>query len=238
MAAPPDAAAADTEWELGGSHDRLSNDFGTWRSVYLDALHTWGPNRKLNGSVRRTTRFGLSDVEVGLGGYYPLTDSLVGQVEARAASPGELLPERTLFVKGQQGLGGGWVMHGGYRRRRFTESEVNTFIVRGEVYFGQYRADLTLTRARLDTGETASGQGTSLSRFYGERNSLNLLMASGEEIERISDDRVARFDTFAAGFWGRHWFSQFWGVTYGVRYREQNELYHLTGVHGGLRRAF
>lgn len=227
-----------TEIEVGGSYDQLSNEFDSWSSFDLEALHVFSRHKKLTGGLRRITRFGKSDTEFAIGSYYPLTESLVGRIEFRDASPGEVLPQQTLFLGAQQVLGDGWVIHGAYRHQKFEQGNVNAFIVRGEIYFSEYRADFTVTQARLDTGQTALGLGTSLSRYYGNRSSINVILSSGEEIEKVTRDQIARFDVFAVAFWGRHWISETWGVTYGVRYREQGDLYQLVGINVGVRHGF
>lgn len=235
------AKAPDTEIEIGWSNAQLSNDLHSWRSIGLEGLHVFSRHKKLTGGLRRITRFDKYDTEIAIGGYYPLTESLVGRIEFRNVSPGNVLARQTLFLGGQQELGGGWVIHGGYRRQKFELANVNVFNVRGEIYFSEYRADLTVIQARLDTGDTALGRGTSLSRYYGDRNSINVILASGEEIEKIITNQgpqIKRFKVFAAAFWGRHWFSETWGLTYGLRYREQGDLFKLVGFNVGVRRGF
>lgn len=232
------AEAPKTEIGLGGSYDQLTNDFGSWSSIDLEGVHAFSRHKKIVGGLRRTTRFSQSDTEFAIGSYYPLTSSLVGKIILRAASPGIVLAQQSLFLGAQQDLGEGWVIHGAYQKRQFGTASVDQFIVRGEYYFSKFRADFTFTQARLDTGDTALGQGASLSRYYGNRSNINVKLASGEEIEKITDDRVARFDVFAAAFWARHWFSDTWGLTYGLRYREQGNLYELAGINVGVLRGF
>ncbi|MCH8844323.1 MAG: YaiO family outer membrane beta-barrel protein [SAR324 cluster bacterium] len=226
------------EFEAGRGADRLSNDFDPWRNDYVEGEYSWLRFAKVRGRLNRTTRFNKTDTETIFGIAHPLWPDAVGQVQVSSSRPAHFLPERSAELGLTQSVGGGLVIGGLLRRREYANSEVETVKPGGEWYFDVYRIAYAYEFSRLDTGDSGAVHSFSGSKYYGERSSMNLVLAQGRGIEKISETRVEVFDTRGVALWGRHWWGASWGVTYGVRHLVQGDFYELTGAHAGIRYGF
>ncbi|MBO9539517.1 YaiO family outer membrane beta-barrel protein [bacterium] len=233
----PAASFAATELELGTTYDRLSAPYADWTSQYLEGSHTFGPRQTLYGRVQQTQRFGLADQEVTLGGYYPLAPGWTLLTEGSLSPSHNVLSVWSLLGQCEIELGQGWVGHLGLRRTAYSANGNTREILGLERYWSRFRGAYTLSLNQVDVGGTPASHQFQLSYYYGERNTLGLTYAFGQEVEPIGGSLLVS-DVRAFVLSGRHWFLPGWAIAADLGWTEQGQLYQRQGFRLGLRHLF
>lgn len=228
----PAAAPAQTTAGFAVGGDRLTAGRESWRneSVFVDhkseAGHIGGVR------INTTQRFGLNDQQIE--GFYSrkLSDTL------RAGIDGNLSPSHQVLAK--SGLGGtlnyefapAWLLNGGLRQARYDNVTVNQLSLGAEHYFGDWGAALTVFNSHA-YGENAQTWVGRLSRYYGDRDRINLLLATGREPTSIAGT-IINSDVRAITLTGRHWIAPRVAIDYAVGTTRQGDFYSRTGGSLGL----
>jgi YaiO family outer membrane protein len=130
----------------------------------------------------------------------------------------------------------GWLLHGGARTTKYDSATVNGLQFALEHYFSSYSVLLGWRPTRA-FGETAHGLELRTSYYYGERNSLGLIAAGGQEAASVPGG-VVLTDVRSLALVGRHWIAPRWALTYGASHARQGKLYTRKGINAGLQYAF
>ncbi len=238
---PPGVSAGDSrqrsELELGVSHESLSKGLPSWRSIYLEGLHQFGERQVLYGVLRETRRFGLADTEARVGYYHPLGRTWTALVEASTSPTHEVLPHFSVLGQLQKDLAYGWNVQVGLRHNEYTALSTDVANVTAERYWGSFRGAYSLYLGRLD-GETAASHVVQFDHYYGDRNSIGVLIAEGREVADRGPTGVLITDVRSFALRGRHWITPRWAISYEAVHHKQGDLYRRQGVRVGLRRAF
>lgn len=231
-------AQATTEFELGTTFDRLSGTYGDWASQYLEGSHTFGPRKTLYGRAQQTQRFSLQDQEVSLGGYYPLLPGWTALAETSVSPSHRVLAAWSMLGQLEIELGHGWVGHLGLRRAAYAANGNTREVLGLEKYWSRFRGAYTLSFNQMDLGGSPMSHQLQLSYYYGDRNTLGLGYAFGQEVESLGLDRFLVSDIRALALTGRHWFVPGWAVAADLTWTEQGRLYQRQGFRVGLRHLF
>jgi len=227
--------------EAGGSYENLDKGYDDWRSSYLEAAWKWGERKSVYGGVRHTERFGLSDSEGILGLYHPLSERITGVAEITTSPSHEVLPRWSALVQAESVLGGGFGAHFGWRHTEYNSVHTDQGIATVEYYFGNYRTAYTYYRTYLDGGDPASTQRVAFSHYYGrfgERSTIGIAYAGGQEIESQGPGLVLVTDVRAMTLAGRHWLLRDWAFTYEVGQYRSIDRYQRIAARIGVRYEF
>jgi YaiO family outer membrane protein len=242
------AAAAEEEppyTEIGFSHGRetLSNHPNDWIDTQLEVVRKFGRRKVLIGRVTSSERFGLHDSTIGLAGYHPLGERTVGYAEVSVSDTHRVLPRDSVHVQLAHSLAHGWGVIGGLKHMTYNVTEVDIAELTVERYFSSYRAAFSVypshsriagsaTSYRMQVGWYYGG------RYYGEENNVQLLYASGVEVDKPTGvDSVLATPVRAFALFGRHWVAREWALAYGVSQTKQGSGTR-NGVNLGLRYRF
>jgi YaiO family outer membrane protein len=235
--APPVAAL---ETEAGGAYEHLTGGKPDWKSVYLEAAHSFAPRQALYGMLRQTERFDLRDREVSAGYAHPFGSQWTGVIEASHSPEHNVLPEKSLFGQVYWSARGGWVLNGGARFNQYSSTDTRILTAGVERYFSSYRAAYTLYNGKPEDTGSASSHRLAFDHYYdGERSRIGVAVAWGREVENVGPPSgIVSSDVRALALVGRHWLTPDWAVAWEVGTHEQGDLYRRTGGRLGLRYHF
>lgn len=228
------------EFEGGLTHERLTNDRPDWRSLYLEAAHDFAPRRTLYGLLRETERFDLRDSEIAAAYYHPLGASATALIEASHSPDHNVLPEGSVLGHLSWAAGSGWVVSGGARFSKYTDSDTRVLMASVERYFGSYRAAYTLYNGKPEDEGSASSHRAAFDYYYdGERSRVGAAVTWGREVEYVGPPTgIIVSAVRALALLGRHWLTPAWALTWELGTHEQGDLYRRTGGRLGLRHRF
>jgi YaiO family outer membrane protein len=222
--------------DAGASYEHLSNGAPDWQSYYLLANRKFASGQVLYGSASLVRRFDLTDPSLMMAFVQPLGESRrwIATVEAAGSPTHDVLAEFSIYGQLDHVFGAGWVGHAGFRYGIYSEDTVDMAIFGVEKYYKQYRFAYTLYVAQLDGNATAASHAFQANYYYGERNSVGLSAAFGEEIESVGNGRFIRTPVREVGLNGRHWFTRKWGLSYWGGWHRQGTFYTRSGAQIGL----
>jgi YaiO family outer membrane protein len=233
-------AAAAFEAEAGATLEHLTNDKPDWKSLYLDATHTFAPRQTLYGTMRETERFDLRDFELSAGYAHPFGKEWTTLIEASFSPDHQVLATRSLFGQVYWVSGSGWILNGGARFSEYTDNDTRVLTAGVERYFGHCRAAYTYYNGKPEDANAASSHRVSFDYYYfDERSRVGLAIAWGREVENVGPPTgIVTTDVRSIYLVGRHWFTPDWAIAWEIGTHEQGDLYRRTGGRLGLRHRF
>lgn len=204
------------ELTTGAIYENLTGGNEPWTEFYVNATQNLGQRTSAYAGIRVTNRFGLADQELSAGGYTPLGPTWTLNPYASISPSHNILARWTVGANLNHSLGNGWGVEGGLERREYNTTGVTIERLTAEKYFDDYRLAYTLALAQGDNTGNAAGHSLTFSYYYDERNSLNVGLAVGEQLESISPGVVRQFDVKSINVWGTSWLSEDAAINYGV----------------------
>lgn len=232
---PAKQVEPETILEFGSSYEFVDSDNPDWQTYYFSFTHKFSSGKTLYGTASAVSRFNTTDPNFMIGFFTPLnkSKSWMTTFEVSASPTHEILPTVSLFGKLERNFGKGWLGSAGMRHTRYSTDVVNMGVFGVERYFKAYRGAYTLYVANLKGKGTAVSHVFNGNYYYGERNSVGLGFAFGQEIESIPTG-VLRTDVLDVSLVGRHWVTPKWGFTYVAVWHRQGTLYTRGGPQLGL----
>lgn len=244
-------AQARSEVSLDLSVQALSGARSAWQQQTLHGATRLDDARTVTGTLMRTRRFGLVDVQAGFGAYWRPSPAWTLSGGLLASDTARVLPRWDGHAQVLRQLGGGWNAGLGWRRKLYQASDglgaataqgVNTAELLVEAYWGQSRAAWIGGLSRLDGGGRAAAQRVQWDYFYRDDGSrLSLTVAFGQEIERLGPQTLLRSQIRTVTLFGVHWLEgrwRDWAVNWELTTHRQGEAYRRTGGQLGLRWRF
>jgi YaiO family outer membrane protein len=221
--------------ELGHTRETLSTNPYAWEDTYAQYVHQFAPRTVAIGRITASSRFGLDDTTALAAGYLPLSEKTTLFMEASLSPTHRVLPLHTLHAQFNRALADGWGIQGGWKHLTYNNTAVEVLDLTVERYFGAFRAAWTITPSRSTTAGSASAQRLQLGYYYGDGNAVQLLVASGREVDKPSAvDSVIATDVRNVSLFGQHALSPAWVLVYGLGYTEQGATVRKA-VNAGLR---
>jgi YaiO family outer membrane protein len=222
--------------EAGFSYDSYSKNRGNGRLEYLSFEHRFAPRKLIYGTLQESEKFNKNDLQLLVGGYYPLPSGMTLNLEAAISGTHKIVPRDTEMASLQVPLTKGWFITGGLRHSEYTNSHSYQEFATLERYFSDYRIAYTLTTTQAQ-GSTLFGNRLSLSRYYNDISYVTLMLGAGREVERNLGQNIFS-DTTSIGVNGRHWFNKDWALAWSLGSTRQDTAYTRTGGSLGIRHAF
>ena len=233
---PSHAAEERTEAGAVAGGDSLTQSRAGWRneSVFID--RKWADGTVGGVRVNTTQRFGLNDSQ--LEGYYslPLTQLLRVGIDAQASPSHRVLAKHGIGASAQYEFAKAWLAHGSARQLSYDGVTVDQLSAGVEHYFGNWGAYAGIVNSHAYGADTQTYIGR-LSRYYGERDRVNLIVASGREPVNIAGV-VTNSDVNSATVTGRHWLNKTVAIDYSAGITRQGDFYTRRGGSLGLTIAF
>ncbi len=230
---------AENEIQLTYSFDRLSDNYGSWRTASLDFSRKYRSRRTFYGALLKTERFGRRDSQATLGIYQPLSRKWALMLEANYSPTHRTLAKWSAFGGLEHNFGKGWNGQVGYRRTQYPSAKVNLTSATAEKYFGNYRAAYTLALINLEKVGTSAAHRLQFARYYGEQaSSVGVTVGCGRELESLGSQGVLQTDVKSIGVSGHHWINKNWGINYDASLTGQGKFYLKQGASIGVRFRF
>lgn len=215
----------------------------TWREHTFGAEYAWNRRRLIGFRAARSQRFGRRDSRYFLYGALPLSERLTLSMEAQTSPTHRVRPEWGARAGLSAATGGGWLITLEGARIDYDIGPSDEAAVTLERYFGAYRAAYTYKEVQPSGGPWSPVHRVSGSWYYGDDSRLTLNLALGEETDpSVTGAPAVVFDTWGAGFGGRHWLSDHVGVDYAIGYEglESDRGNHLdrTTLYAGIALRF
>ncbi|OIQ90435.1 beta-barrel assembly-enhancing protease [mine drainage metagenome] len=221
---------------IGYTYESFSNGRGNGHAEYLEFEHRFAPRAVVYGMMQQSDRFGNSDLQLLIGGYYPLPSGMTLNVEGNLSASHKMVPKNSQMASLQLPITTGWYITGGLRHSQYSVNTSYQEFGLLEWYFSDYRAAYTLTSTQA-LGTTLFGNRISISRYYNDISFVTLSLSEGREVEGTQYQNVF-FSTASIGLNGRHWFNKDWAINWSVGGTQQDTAYTRTGGNVGLRYAF
>lgn len=232
----PDAPAEPTSVGFSAARESLSNDSPDWRESTLRATHKFGARHLLDIGLTETRRFGLRDEQIGAGYAVPLGPRLTATLDAQFSPTHRALARTAFGALVQAEFAPGWLAHAGARTSEYDAVRVNGGIFLLEHYFSSF-SWMVGWRPTRAFGTTAHGAELRGSYYYGDKNSVGVILAGGEEAAAIGST-VVLADLRSAALTGRRWVARRWAVNYGHGSTRQGDFYTRNGITLGVQYAF
>ena len=232
------AAAAHAESTVGlmlGT-ERLSNNTPDWHEASIQLQQQYAPRHSGFVAITRTERFGLQDSQLSASYARPAGGRTVVTLDANASSTHRVLARHGIGATVQFEFAPAWLVHAGGRTTKYDAERVNQGMLMLEHYFSSFSAALGWrpTRAFDSTAHSGELRGA---YYYGDRNSVGLILAGGKEAANIAA-AVTLTSLHSAAVVGRHWLNRDWAVNYSFGRTRQGDFYTRNGISIGLQYAF
>ena len=213
---PPGPGPVTVTW--GVESTRTERD-DNWRDVVAGAEYAWSRRTRLGARAARSQRFDIKDTLYEVYGSVSLSPRLT------LAGRGHYSPtQRVRLHYGGIGeaslvLGHGFVVSAGGGRLYYDNGPSDLATATLEHYFSAFRLAYTATVVQPRGGPWSPAHRWSAGWYYGEDSRFNLSGGFGEETdETVLGAALLRFDTWSAGFHGRHWLTSAFGFDYAAGY--------------------
>lgn len=224
---PPGIASPDrppTEIHAGIGFESLTAGLPDWTEASVRVQGGVAPGVGLHAEAVRTERFDLVDAQLSAGLSVRLAGPWSGDGEVTVSPTGNVLPQLSAAASLYRQLGGGWVVGLGGRHDKHDVGAVDIGTLMTDYYVRDLRLGYALSVAFVD-GASAPAHRGSASRYYGAGSAVTVLAAAGQSVERVTGDNLLVTDIVALALWGEHWLSPRLGLTYGVAFNRQGDLY-------------
>lgn len=219
---------------LGAEH--LSNNTPDWREAGIQLQHQYAERHSAGMAFTRTERFGLRDRQLSANYARPFGEKLVASVDANASSTHRVLARHGIGAALQFEFAPAWLVHAGARTTKYENERVNQGLLMLEHYFSSFSASAGWRPARAFDSTAHSGELRG-AYYYGDRNSVGVILAAGKEAASIGG-AVTLTSLRSAAFVGRHWLNRDWAVNYSAAHTRQGDFYSRNGISLGLQYAF
>ncbi len=234
--APVQAEAGPTlEWVQ--SSDHLSKGSPNWHSEELRLATKTSPRNQIDGTLRQTNRFGLSDNQVEINYAFPLAKQLTGLVMLSGSTTHRVLPKTDLGASLQYEFLPTWWLNVGVNRTEYNNASISKAALNIEHYFSSFRWVVGWRPTRVD-GVSANGGEMRLDYYYSDADFVGFQVAAGHEAANIGTRGVLVSSVRSAALVGRHELSRSWKLRYGLERVKQGEFYNRTGLRIGAQYAF
>lgn len=234
---PATPAGATTHIELSTDSSRLSNGTPDWRETSLRLTSKLSQQSVRSIEVTQTRRFGLDDQEISGLMSFPLSDKLTASVGASISPTHRVLARQRVEGSLQYEFAPAWLVHGGLSHRRYNTTNVDQATLMLEHYFSSFSVSAAWKPVRASGVRSESAELRAY-YYYGDANSVGLIVSSGQEATNTGPATVVLADVRATALLGRHWLSRQWAVNYALTRTRQGNFYTRNSVRLGAEYAF
>lgn len=216
--------------------DKLSNNTPDWRERTLQFQQRFAKRHTLEFDLSEFERFGMRDSQLGFSYTRPLSKELTATLDGNLSPTHRVIAKNAIGGELQYEFVRAWLLHAGGRTTRYNDVTVNSAIIGIEHYFSNFSWVTTWHSSRV-FGTTANSGELRGNYYYGDKSSIGLIMAAGDEAANTGG-AVTITRVRALALVGRHWFDPRWSVNYGIGHTRQGNLYNRDSINLGIQYAF
>ena len=229
-------APGSTTAGLDLSSESLSSGGADWSELTLRITRDIAPRTRAGVALSRTRRFGLDDSQFAASAALPIGAKLVATVDAAFSPTHRVLARHALGGALQFEFAPAWLAHAGVKTTSYDAVRVNQGLLMLERYVGAYSAALAWRPTRA-FGATAYGYSAQAAWYYGDKDSVGVMLSSGDEASSLPGG-VVLGRVRAAALTGRHVIAPGWTFNYGFSQTRQVGLYTRKGINVGLAHVY
>ncbi len=218
------------------SSESLSIGGADWSELSVRATRDIAPRTMAAVALTRTRRFGLDDSQLAASAALPFGPKLVATVDAVFSPSHRVLARHALGAALQLEFAPAWLVHGGLRTTSYDAVRVNQGLLMMERYVGDVSMALAWRPTRAFAA-TAHGYSAQAAWYYGDKDSVGITLASGDEASSLPG-AVVLGRVRAAALTGRHVIATGWTFNYGFSQTRQVGMYTRKGINFGLAHAY
>lgn len=225
-----------TTASIGGSVESVSNGSPAWREQTVSLRHQYAKRHGAGIEAGETERFGLRDSRFALDYTVPAGDRLTVTLDAGFSPTHRVLARHAVGAAAQYEFQPAWLLHAAARTTSYDAATVNQTVLGIERYVADF-GWAAFWRPSRAFGTTAHSGELRGSYYYGDRNSVSLILAAGQEASNVGTSVVlAHVSSIAIS--GKHWLDRRWALAYAASHTRQGDLYNRNGVSLGVQYAF
>lgn len=232
-----DAPEPTTQAELAHESSQLSNGSPDWRESSLRLTQRLSQRSVRSIALTQTRRFGQQDREVSGLLSLPLTDKLTISFEGSFSPTHRVLARQSVAAMLQYEFLPAWIAHVGLGHRSYDATSVDLGTLMLEHYFSSFSASVAWKPVR-SAGVSSSSNELRGSYYYGDANSIGIIMSNGREVTPLGPNNVVLTDVKATALLGRHWINHQWAVNYALSHTRQGGLYTKKSARLGVQNVF
>lgn len=215
----------------------LTRDRGEWREESLEARLQFAPRTLLFSGVDDAERFGESDQQFRIGGYYPI-DPWTFHAEYSTSPNHNVLPMHMGYAEAILSLDDGWGIGAGGRHVQYTHLWARVGSLLLEKYWYEFRVSYTLLVTDVENAGDGVSHRIDFAYYYRDRSFVKFAAAAGDEVENVGTPSILTSSIFYLVVSGRHDLSDRWALTYEVTMNRQGDTYLRFGFRVGIVVAF
>jgi YaiO family outer membrane protein len=221
--------------EAGGGYEYLSNGFVPWSLWYIQT--SWNPlsNTSFYGHIQAQNRFSLFDVNMIIGGIYPIQKNLITTVEVSASPSSLVVPIFSLYGQAQLLVGNGFNVGAGYKYSRYQPTAIQTVIPSIEWYIGNFRLAYTLYSAFIAESAGILSHLGQLSYYIDDNSAITFAANTGQEGALIAPRVIKIFEVIGGTVSGRQMIVPRLTFVYELLWQRQGSLFERWGGRVGVR---
>jgi YaiO family outer membrane protein len=223
--------------EFTNESSQLSNGSPDWRETSLRLSQRLGQRNVRLIALTQTSRFGLQDHEVSGLLSLPLTDKLTASFEGGFSPTHRVLARQSIAATLQYEFLPAWIAHVGLGNRRYDATNVDQGTLMLEHYFSSFSASAAWKPVRA-AGIGSSSTELRGSYYYGDANSIGIILSNGREATTLGPSSVVLTDVKATALLGRHWLNRQWAANYALSNTKQGGFYTRRSVGLGVQYVF
>ncbi len=231
--------AGPAAFEAAHTVEQLSAGLGDWRSSELAALWRDPAGGSINGMLRRTERFDLTDWQTEVGAALPFAPQWRAEAEIAVSETHRVLPawqwRGRVWREGVSGwnvaLGAGRTLHS---NPGLTQGSTLAQ-AQAERYLGAWRFAWTGAATRLDGAGVSSAHSWRLDWYPNDALSIGTLLAFGRELENIPGRGVVSSSVRGAALKANYAWTANWSLSAEASAHRQGDLYERNGLRIGVR---
>jgi len=221
------------------SYEELSGDRPAWKSASLGYTRPLADARRVFAGLHLEERFDTSDGQFLAAWSDRLDDDWSWSLAADFSPDAEILPEWSVTAEAGRALPQAWSLGLRLRHASYETVDVDTFATSLEKYVGAFSIGYTLNIAKTsDISDPSFGHLLNVARYYGDANSIALVVGFGEEAETVAPGVVLVTDTKSVALRGIHWLDAAWAIRWDAGWYEQGDFYDRYRVRLGLEHRF
>lgn len=188
--------------EVRAGRDALSSGALSWQDQAVTLGLRASARTGLSVTGERLERFGLDDQRLQGELSFAVGRRLTFGVEGEVSNTHAVVAKHGGAAQLHLSLPAGWGVAARGSVRRYSAVEVQGASFALERYWGSFLASYSAAPVRLAGAPVVTTQSARLTRFFGERGSLTLMGASGEEVEALAASGPLVAAVRAGGAWG------------------------------------
>jgi YaiO family outer membrane protein len=220
------------------SMDFLDNGFADWSSLFFGGNYRYSPGKSVYGEFRSTERFSRNDIDLTVGGSFPVGSRWSAFGQGSLGPGADILPQWSAMAGVRRALPMNWGIEVSYRHSEYALTYGDVMALGVERYWRAYRFSYSLQRGKAEGAKATLSHVIRADYYYGDYDYLGFIVANGEEAESVGLNQLLVSDIETYGLMGQHWLTDTWAIAWAADHHKQGRVYTRRGIYVGVKHKF